>query len=149
MESILSIFATIISSFALIGVAVGLVLQSRQLKAGQLQIVRQMHLELIKIMIENPALATTIYTDRDPAYLANASFLNFQMILLETNYSLKMLPGKALGFHVRSLFASEFARTWWATLARDTYEAEAVTKLEKEFLAIVDAAFQDVIQAAQ
>ena len=54
MESTLSIIATIISSIALIGVAASLLLQNRQLRASQVQVVREMHLELIRTAIENP-----------------------------------------------------------------------------------------------
>lgn len=53
MEAILSVIATIVSSAALIGVAVGLIMQARQLKASRLQVAREIHLEIIKAGIEN------------------------------------------------------------------------------------------------
>ena len=55
IESILSIIATIISSVALVGVAAGLILQNQQLKTSRIQVMREMHLELMKIGIDSRA----------------------------------------------------------------------------------------------
>ena len=149
MESVLSIIATIVSSVALIGVAVGLILQSRQLRANQIQVLREMHLELMKIGIDNPVLAGSIYEDTSPEDFSRATLINFLMVFWETGYSLKTITRKSVTLQAMQLFASEYSRTWWATGARDTFQSEAGTKLEKEFFTIVDSAFRDVIQALQ
>jgi hypothetical protein len=77
METVLSIIATIISSIALVGVAAGLIIQGQQLKASRIQVMREMHLELMKIGIDNPALAGSLYKDIDVAEFPRATLLIF------------------------------------------------------------------------
>lgn len=148
MESILSIIATIISSVALIGVAAGLIMQSQQLKASRIQVAREMHLELMKIGIDNPALAGSLYADIDLAEFPRATLLNFLMTSWMTSYLLKMFPKKSLELQAAQLFASEHARNWWINVARDSYEVVG-TKLEREFFTVVDGAYQNVVRALQ
>jgi hypothetical protein len=148
MESILSIIAIIISSMALVGVSVSLILQSRQLKASQIQVMREMHLELIKMGIDNPAVVASIYKDASVEDLPRTAVLNLTMTLWLTSYSLKTTTKEGVESQARYLFASEYARNWWAS-AGDVYEVEAVTKIEKEFFAIVDRTFNGVLQAQQ
>jgi hypothetical protein len=148
MESTLSIIATIISSVALIGVAAGLILQSQQLKASRIQVMREMHLELMKIGIDNPALAGSLYEDIDLAEFPRATLLNFLMTSWQTMYLLKMFPRKSLELQAAQLFASEHARNWWLNLARDSLEGVG-TKLEREFFTVVDGAYQNVVRTLQ
>jgi len=148
MESILSIVATIISSVALVGVAAGLILQNRQLRANQIQIVREMHLELMKIGIDNPALSTSIYEGIPPEEFSRHSLLNFLMKFWETGYSLRTISRNSVLLQATGLFASENARAWWV-LVRNAYQTEAGTRLEKEFFKIVDSAFNEAAQALQ
>jgi hypothetical protein len=148
MESILSVVATIISSIALIGVAAGLILQARQLKATQIQVMRAMHVELMKTGIENPAVVASVYEDTSAEDFPRIAFLNFTMTLWQTSYSLKTTTKEGVAFQAANLFASEHARNWWMG-ARDYYRVEAVMKNEKEFFSIVDGTFCGVLQTMQ
>ena len=149
MESTLSIIATIISSVALIGVALGLVLQSRQLRTSQIQAMRGMHLELIKIGLDNPALASSIFETVNAEDLPAGIMLNLHMIFWATSYSLKTLNRAALASQMKAFFSLERARTWWGDGVREAYEIQATTKLDKDFFVVVDGVFQDVMNSLQ
>ncbi len=149
MESLLSIIATIISSVALIGVAVGLILQGRQLKASQLQVMREMHLELLKIGIDNPALAGSLYEHIDLSEFSRFTLLNFLVTFWQTSYSLKTIPKKQLEFQAKELFLSERARNWWENIARKSYKLGDGAKLEREFFSVMDGAYQNVLLELQ
>jgi hypothetical protein len=146
MEPVLSIVATIISSVALIGVAVGLILQGRQLKANQIQVMREMHLELMRVGINNPIVSASVYEGTSPEDFPRDSLINLSLKFLETGYSLKAITTRSVALQAARLFESEYVRAWWTNGMRDIFEAEAGAKSEKEFFTIVDSAFQDVMQ---
>jgi hypothetical protein len=131
MEEILSIIATIISSIALIGVAVSLVLQNQQLKASRIQMMRDIHLELTKMAMKNPTLAASVYGAVTLTDVQKTAFLNFSMMFLQTGYSLRMFNRGTVELQIADLLSSEEARTWWATLARGSYQTEARTSLKE------------------
>src|ERR1700753_1072546 len=89
METILSIIATIVSSIALIGVAVSILLQNKQLRANQMQVVRDLHLELAKIAIENPNVAVAPGAQTSIEELPFHAYLNLQITLWLAAFSLK------------------------------------------------------------
>jgi hypothetical protein len=148
MITTLSIIATVISSIALIGVAIGVILQARQLRANQLQAMRGLHLEIMKISIDNPALAVSTVKDVDVGDATRGSFLNLTLKFLETGYSFKTISKASVSLQAARLFESEYSRVWWAQ-ARVTYEVEGTTKREKEFFGLVDARFQDAMRTLQ
>lgn len=110
VESILSIVATIISSIALIAVAMSLVLQNRQLRANQIQAVRKMHLEVMKMVFDNPALASSVYQTPHLENLPLTVLLNLHMSFWETSYSLDAIDKFGLTSQARWFFSSEDAR---------------------------------------
>jgi Family of unknown function (DUF6082) len=126
-----------------------LILQSRQLKASQLQLAREMHLELIKFGIENPTLAATVNPDIDITDYPSRSYINFLVTFWETGYLLRTISKANVAIRAADLLGSEFARTWWEATARDHRRVQARTKIEKEFFTIIDDAFNDVMQSSQ
>jgi hypothetical protein len=149
MESTLSIIATIVSSVALIGVIAGLILQNRQVRANQIQVMREMHLELMKIGMDNPKLAASIYDDTSAEDFPRSSFLNFILKFWETGYGLNTLSRKSIEYQATRLFSSEYVRTYWKDALRTGFEADAETKSEKEFFMMVDSAFQNVTRSLE
>ena len=149
MELTLSLVATITSSAALICVAIGLILQARQLKASQVQIIREMQLELLKLGIDNPELIASVYENEiELEHISKSNLINLTVKFLEAGYSLKMFSRESVTLQTTRLFSSEYPRAWW-TLARGIYDVEAQTGTEKEFFTIVDSSFQQAMQALQ
>jgi hypothetical protein len=145
---LLSLIATVISSVALVGVVVGLLIQARQLQASQLQAVRSLHVDFIKLAIENPSIAVAMEGDIDPEEVPKAAYLNLYFTFLRTSYSLRAISKEAVDFQAGRFFASEYPRSWWAR-ARDAYKIEAATAREKEFAALIDTKFQETMSQNQ
>jgi hypothetical protein len=87
--------------------------------------------------------------DSPPGDFSKASYLNLWMKYLQTGYSFKTISETSVDLQAARMFESDYPRVWWATLARNIYGAEAATKSEKEFFAIVDTKFQDAMRALE
>jgi hypothetical protein len=138
---LIALLSTLISSIALVGVAVSLLLQARQLRTSQLQATRAAQLELIKMTIDNPTLATTVLGEDDPEVSIEDIFINWHFQYLQFAYENGSIPMPSLPYHMASLFKAEAVRNWWGW-ARRSYEMDATTRREKQFFAIADQEFQ-------
>jgi hypothetical protein len=147
MNTILPLIATCISSVALIGVALGLTLQARQLRAGRLQAIQVMQLELIKIGIDNPGILPYSVRNVDSEDVSQSAYLNLWVKYLETAYEFGAVTKAAIDWQLEQMFESEFTRAWWAATGRDAYKTDAGTKSRKNFFAMVDSAFQAAIRS--
>lgn len=141
----IAIIATFISSIALVGVAIGLILQARQLRTSQIQAVRSLQIELIKIGLNDPLLGTSIDPDVEPSEAPKAALLNLTLMVWRVGYSLNTFSRSVISYNARRIFKLEYPRTWWE-MAHESYEINASTKREKEFVALVSTEFQNAIQ---
>jgi Family of unknown function (DUF6082) len=144
----LSVIATLISSVALVGVAIGLIIQTRQLRASQLQAARSLHVEFIKLAMENPSIGTAMEPDFSFEEASKAAYMNLYFIFLQTSYSLTAVSKGTVSLQAGRFFTSEYPRMWWER-ARNAYTVEATTKRDREFVALVDAKFQEAMRRLQ
>ena len=72
----IAIISTLISSIALVGVAVSLVLQARQLRASQIQASRATQVELIKVSIDSRELISDIFNQDSGDYLKSVRVIH-------------------------------------------------------------------------
>jgi hypothetical protein len=136
--------STLISSIALIGVAISLLLQARQLRANQLQIAHTSQLELMKTGLDNPSLLLDLGSGpgtEDPVTFTKYVLLNWRMTHFSMLYDLKATSNAGLRVRAEGLFTSDLARKWWG-LAGPDYLALAVSRRQRKFFDIVDGAFQ-------
>jgi Family of unknown function (DUF6082) len=138
---LIALFSILISSVALMGVAVGLILQAQQLRAGRIQASAASQVQLMKFALDNPAAALELMGNDDPEAFAQEVILNWHINHLLMSYNNKTLSEAHLRRLVRSLFAAENSRNWW-TIAGASYNDDATSRREKRFFAIVDAEFQ-------
>jgi Family of unknown function (DUF6082) len=138
---LIALFSILISSVALMGVAVGLILQAQQLRAGRIQASASSQVQLMKFALDNPAAALELMGNGDPEAFAQEVILNWHINHLLMSYSNKTLSEAHLRRLVRSLFATENSRNWW-TMAGASYNDDATSRRKKRFFAIVDAEFQ-------
>jgi HAMP domain-containing protein len=124
-EVLLAVVSMLLSSIALIGAAVSLALQGRQLRANQVQVAHSSQLELMKIGLENPAVIAEIG-------LAGTSPLS--------KPHLQRLA--------REIFAAKPARGWW-TLARESYHSDVTSRRQRVFFDVVDEEFQQAALASR
>src|SRR5690348_16194856 len=87
----LALLSTLISSLALVGVVVSLLLQARLLRTTQLQAARTAQLELIRLAIEHPALSRKGMSPTEKYASAQRAFFNWRVKYLELGYSLKVI----------------------------------------------------------
>jgi hypothetical protein len=146
---LLALLSTLISSIALVGVAVSLFLQARQLRANQIQIAHASHLELLKLGLDNPAAVVELGMDlTDQEGFVNAVLLNWYMSHLSTGFDVGAVSKANLESLVKGLFTAENPRKWWTT-ARQSYNDNATSRRQKAFFAIVDGEFQRADQISE
>jgi hypothetical protein len=138
---LIAVVSTLISSIALIGVAIGLLLQARQVRASQLQAHNTAQLELIKLAVENPAIAGELSGATDLDAFLKRVYLNWHFSFLSMSYEIRTISDPSLRVTVKRTFTSEFARAWWA-YAGPIYQVGATSRRKKKFYVIVDEEFQ-------
>jgi hypothetical protein len=104
-----------LSAAALVGVAVAVALQVRQVRDARRLALRQMHLELLRMSIDNPRLAPAWGTYRTPAGIDVELVMYLNLIL---NYYLLLVDmdlaeWDEIELHVKSLAQSDLTRAYW------------------------------------
>jgi uncharacterized protein DUF6082 len=137
----IALVSTLISSIALVGVAVSLILQNHQLRTSQLEASRVAQSSLIQMALANPAVAAEVFGFQDKEWFTKAALTNWQVKYWEMSYSIKAISAGSIRAQAAQLFTSEFPCQWWSRF-REFYQADATTKREREFFALIDAEFE-------
>lgn len=140
-QGMIQTISTIISSSALIGVVVSLILQARLLRTTQLQAVRMAQVELIKLEIEHPQIVQKVAGEAEQCDIAQRAYFNWRVKFLELGHSSKVVSPASVGIQAAILFESGEFYLWWGAV-RHIYQAEATTKLEKDFFHIIDRQYE-------
>ena len=152
-SSAIALASTFISSIALAGVMVSLLLQARQLRLERIQAHRQLHLELIRIRLENPDLP-----DPYPRPFPNTGsahgtdprrhmFMNWRTKYFEFGFVIGELSAGSVRQYSAAVFADEEWREWWR-IGRPVYQEDANTRRKRQYFAIVDAEYAKSLQTA-
>jgi Family of unknown function (DUF6082) len=136
---IIAVVSTLISSIALVGVALSLLLQARQLRVNQLQTARAAQVELARFAAENREVIADIFANEPADYLRDI-FINWFVKYLELSYYMKIASRESIQLQASRLFGMDYPFEWWSRV-RNIYETEAATKEEREFFTIVDAIY--------
>jgi hypothetical protein len=136
---LLSLLSTLISSIALVGVAISLYLQGRQLRSAQVQSTAASHIELLKFAIEHPTLAGELAGNDDPDDLAKQVALNWHISYLQMAYSNKSITDQYLRSLAKYLLSTNYARSWWAGPGQSY--GNAATRSDRRFFAIFNEEF--------
>lgn len=137
----LALISVLVSSIALMAVAASLLLQSRQLRTSQLEASRAAQSDLIQMGLANPKLTAEAFGSSDEDWLAKAGLVNWQVKSWEMSYLTKVMSAKSVHAQAAGLFASEFPREWWSK-SRELFRADATSRREREFFAIIDFEFE-------
>jgi hypothetical protein len=140
---VVATISILISSIALVGVAVSLLLQARQLRVSQLQISHAAQFDLLKVGLDNPKLIAGLL-EEDPDSFAGAIYINWTTKYMELSYEIKALTADAVRLQAKLMFSAQFARSWWIN-AKPLYNAEATTKRENDFVALLDEVYEQAI----
>lgn len=137
---VISLISILISSIALVGVAISLLMQNRQLRISQIQATRATQAALVQIGLNNLTLAAEAFGFSDVDWLGKSALVNWQVRHWEASHSIKTMSDESVQVEAAALFASEFAREWWLR-AREAYRVAAKTKHEQRFFTIMDREF--------
>lgn len=139
----IAILSTLISSIALVGVVISLLLQARQLRANQIQVTRASQVELLKFYFDNPAMAAELVGANDSKEFTKDIVTNWYVTHLALSYENRAVSKSRLQNIASDLFKSEASRGWWASMGHTYYDG-ATSRREKEFFAIFEAEYQRI-----
>jgi hypothetical protein len=141
--------SAILAGIALLGVAVSLVVQARQARTERIRIVRERHLELLRMVLENPAeygpiigvnpnaVAEKVRPRLFAVLWMNYARMGYQMnVLSETSLRGEVLPG---------LFDSDLGRTWWEDVRKLWLNSPVPEKKAREFAELADSEYRRAI----
>src|SRR5215472_7508278 len=134
---LIAALSTLISSIALIGVAISLLLQARQLRSSRVQAAHTSQLELIRFAIDNPTMTQELAATDDSETYVKDVIRNWYISHLSLSYDLRDVSVPQLKRQASRFFEAEGVRTWWAKV-RDSYSDGPTTRRGKEFFTIVD-----------
>ncbi|MFI6360641.1 DUF6082 family protein [Streptomyces sp. NPDC050743] len=140
MDTTIAIISELISSIALVGVVITLLLESRQLRTSQLQASRVLQAELIRLAMDYPDIASVMGLGISSEGYRKYAFLSLLLDSREMSYSLETMSTRAIQCQARILFNSDYSRTWWVAV-REPWNDAATTKNEREFFALIDGEF--------
>ena len=147
--TLIAVLSTFLSSIALVGVAVGLLLQRRQVQISQLQATRTLQFELFRVAMENPELRPLDKWVTDSNAYPQHIYLNLLVKHMELSFSIRAVSEVSVRIQMAGLFVVEYRRDWWRNAAREVYFAEATTRRERRFARIVDEEFQKALREAE
>ncbi|MFI0483108.1 DUF6082 family protein [Actinomadura sp. 9N215] len=132
--------SALLSAFALIGIAATLILQARDTKVSREQGRRALHVDLLKMALENPLYRRAWgYLDPadDPDIDRQNLYINLMLSEWQMSFELKMLDERHLRVLAKGLFQGEGGRRFWI-VAREHRISTSATRRERRFHQIVD-----------
>jgi Family of unknown function (DUF6082) len=110
--STLPIISTLLSSIALIGVALSLLLQARQLRTNRLQASRAAQIDLIKLSMDNPEVTSAALGWADLDAYVKSNLMTWNLKNMEMSYANRVLSAAGVHIEASLLFNAEFPREW-------------------------------------
>lgn len=138
---LIAVISTLISSIALVGVALSLLLQGRQLRASRIQAARASQVELMKFAIDNPTMVNGLDGAEDIEGFVKGVVRNWYFTYLSMSYDNRTISKSSLRRVASVALADETTCKWWAESGHTLNEV-ATSRREKEFFTIVDGEFQ-------
>jgi hypothetical protein len=141
-----TVIATIsiaISAIALVGAAISLIFQARQLRLSLLQSLRTTHAETIRMALDHPEIVAKVEGNDDPELIAKRAYVNWNMQHLRMSFLLKSASRDLVQSEAELMFQAQFVRDFWKS-AESLYKMEARSRREDEFVKIVNDAFRRV-----
>lgn len=142
--------SAVISGVALVGIAVSLFLQARELDLTREQMFRNYHLDLVRFSIENPQFISSwgyvppVASSLDD--VRRVGYINMIVSFWSTSYVTRRLDEGDLQLNFAQMFKGEVGRNYWEA-ARDGWRESAGDRRRKKFFNIADAEYSKAITA--
>jgi hypothetical protein len=137
--------SALVSAIALSGVAFSLILQRKQTDIAQLQTLRAMQFELIRMGYENPKLIKIWNMHERPSYMAEHRYINLWFMYYKASYRIGAFSDSTMSRIAASSFQSERIRQWWLD-DRETYAAQANNVADERFALLIDNAYREAVK---
>ncbi|GIH77519.1 DUF6082 family protein [Planobispora longispora] len=135
--------STLLSVLALVGVAVSLVLQAREAKSDREQTLRMLHVDLMKMAMEDPLYRRAwgpFFDSEDPDAPREHMYVNLIISQWSMEYELGAITEDHLRSISRLLFSGPAGRRYW-TNVRGLRITSTSTRRERRFHRILEEEF--------
>lgn len=147
-----TVVSILISSIALAGVIVSLLLQIRQLRTSQVEVFRTLQIEIARMAFERPEIIVDPADPvrADPSTFQRHVYLNLTVMYWRAAFMLGSLNEAALRNDVAALFRVRSRCDWWA-MARASYALLSGSKgsRSRRFFDTVDTEFDSAMATFQ
>jgi hypothetical protein len=142
--------SALLSGFAVVGVAVSLLMQVRQMRISQVQAARMMHLELMRTLTADPTLraTSTSAVGVSRSRWRRNIYTNLFFKYLEMGYQIGHISEESLRQHFAAQFQLAHAREFWRRNG-DTFRVDADSRATIRFLNIVQEEYSRSLERAQ
>lgn len=141
--------SAILGGIALLGVVASLIIQTRQARTERIQIVRERHMELLKLAIDDPQTYGPI-VGRDPGlnvddfrrFLFTTMWINYARM----GYQMDVLTEKSLETDLlHGLFSSDSGRSWWSEARKIWLDSPVPERRARKFAELVESEYQKAL----
>lgn len=131
--------SALLAGVAVVGVAISLLMQLRQIRISQVQAARMMHMELMRMLTSDPLLRLTSSSavDVSEQEWRKNIYTNLFFKYLEMGYEIGHISEVSLRQHFAGQFRLTHAREFWRRVG-DTYRVDAATKATRRTYKIVE-----------
>lgn len=141
--------SAVLAALAFVAIAISLILQASQLRSARVQVVRNMHRDLLRMAMESPSLyrpvigATGDATDDDVRqHFFAVLWMNYMRLAFEERVVSESSLRKEV---LAGMFGSQSGRDWWAQVRDDWHEGTRTSRAERKFYEIVDSEYRKAL----
>ena len=142
--------SALLAMFALVGVAVSLVLQAREAKSAREQTLRSLHGELMRMAMEDPlyrACWGAFFTSDDPDAQRAHMYVNQIVNHWLTMWELRSITEPHLREVAQTVLAGPYGQKYWSEV-RELRMTSASTRRERRFYRIPDEEYERARRSA-
>ncbi len=141
--------SAILSAVALIGISLSLMVQARQARAERIRVVRERHMELLRIILDNPEIYASVIGVRTPSKVDDSRRFVFSTMWM--NYSRLGYQMGVINQHVlreeilRGAFRGKPMRDWWAVAGKYWSPETEPDRRSRQFVRIASEEYRRAV----
>ncbi|MCZ0991608.1 DUF6082 family protein [Streptomyces diastatochromogenes] len=132
--------SAIVSTLALAGVAVSLIVQNRQARAEQIQGIRTYYLELVRLELDDMALFQPVWGHTDivePEKQKRHVYSDLMMNYAWMGFEIGMIPESLLRDMLSGMFTGEAGRDYWGRAQTSWIAGSSGSRIGRRFVTVV------------
>lgn len=140
--------SALLAVFALIGIAVSLVMQAREVRAAREQTLRAVHTDLLRMAMEDEVYRDAwgpFFAAGDPDHQRRHMYLNLIISNLQMRWDLRAISEQHLRSTTHVLFSGDAGRRFWAE-GRELRSRAVSSRRERNFHRILDEEYEHALR---